>query len=178
MGMKDSVDITLTDFVYAVVAGAAFQNIRPPLISYSNALVFICFLVLVDDWVLYHSQAHVIKRNPRVFAACLALDLLVLLLWYGASIEARQGAVAITGFALMFVFFYCATALWEAIFLSRTKEQIRFVLDLACASYFGLVALFLWKGVFNPQSYWVLCLLVPLVILRIPIWRKLVLRSS
>jgi hypothetical protein len=176
--MKDNVDITLTDFVYAVVAGAAFQNVQPPLVAYSNALVLICFLVLVDDWVLYHSQAHLIKRNPKVFAACLALDLVVLLLWYGASVEARQGSVALTRFALMFLFFYFATAFWEAVFLARTKQRIRLVLDLACAFYFGLVAFLLSRGVVNPQSYWILGLLVPPVVLRIPIWRKLVLRST
>src|SRR6266404_202330 len=176
--MNARVDITLTDFIYTVVAGAAFQNIRPPLLSYSNALILICFLVLVDDWVLYHTQARVIERNPRTFAVCLALDLVVLLLWYGASLEGRQGVDAIAEFAFMFVLFYFATALWEAIFLSRTKTKVRLVFDLACASYFGLIAMLLGKRMLEAHSYWILGLILPLVILRIPVWRKLVLQAE
>lgn len=176
--MNASVDVSLTDFIYAVVAGAAFQNIQPPLLSYSTGLILVCFFVLVDDWVLYHTQARAIECNPRTFAACLALDLLVLVLWYGAAIKGRQGVETIAGFALLLVFFYLATAFWEIIFLRRTKEPIRLVFDLACSLYLGIVSALLGSGQINPRSIWILCLLAPLLVLRIPIWIKLVLRSE
>lgn len=63
--MNTKLDITLTDFIYAVVVGAAFQRIDAPIVSAENSLLLIAFIIIIDDWVLYHVQANTVNQESN-----------------------------------------------------------------------------------------------------------------
>jgi hypothetical protein len=171
-------NVTLTDFLYAIVVGAAFQNIRPPLLSDANALIAISFLLILDDWILYHVQAAKLGPHCHSFGVRLALDVLVLLLWYGAAVQATVGLAGVGTFLIVLSLYYFATGFWEFIFLAETQSRARLWCDLACGVFLAALAGVVNAGLIGTVQLWELSLLLPLFALRMPAWRALVFRPG
>lgn len=134
--MKSKLDVTLTDFIYAIVVGAAFQRIDAPVFSTQNLLLLIAFVVIIDDWVLYHVQAGKVPESITAFAKSLVIDSCVLLTWYCAAVSgshADQNAYPYLRDYLLFLgVFYTFTCLWEFSFKGITKNSGRIISDISC----------------------------------------------
>lgn len=178
MKANRKVDLTFTDFLYAVVAGSAFQHFTPYQWGWEDLIILAALLVLADDWVLYHAQASRVRPTPRHFAIILLLDIIILLIWYSL---ARYGAIGPPGF-IRFLFwlggFYLVVAAGEMIFRKQTGRTILMYIDFFCS-----FALALWGGAvlyfhLTPHQWMVPLTLLGLGLIRIEAWRKIVFQSS
>ena len=76
-------NVSVSQFMAAIVVGAAFQNIKAPVMQVQNIYLLIAFIVVMDDFVLFNVQAQKIKpKNNLDYAKTLLIDTTVLLLWY------------------------------------------------------------------------------------------------
>lgn len=177
--MKSKLDVTLTDFIYAIVVGAAFQKIDAPILSFQNLYLFIAFVVIIDDWVLYHVQAEKVPDSKTSFAKSLVIDSFVLLTWYCAAVSGAHSQDGPSTFIRDFYFallaFYFFTLTWELLFHRVTNNSGRVGADIAslCVvivaylthtlSYFTYVAFVLAALWFGARAF---------------AWRKVVFDSS
>jgi hypothetical protein len=166
-----NVTFSATDFIYAVVVGAAFQRIAAPDLSLNNLLLLVAFAVIIDDWVLYHAETAQLGPSVHESPLRLVLDLIILLIWYWGAMAAAQGATGFASFALLLFVFYVATAIWEVIFY-RQKSKIRLSIDTLCAAYVGILALSVLCGIVPSSSLWSVATFFPVILFRVPLWQR------
>lgn len=134
--METKLNVTLTDFIYAIVVGAAFQRIDAPVFSLQNLLLLIAFIVIIDDWVLYHVQAEKVPESNSAFAKSLVIDSFVLLTWYCAAVSGSHGNEDVYPYLRDFLLFLCGfyafTCIWEVVFKGVTTNSGRIVPDFVC----------------------------------------------
>ncbi len=149
--METKLDVTLTDFMYAIVVGAAFQRIDAPVYSVQNFYLLIAFIAIIDDWVLYHVQAQKVPASKLAFAKSLVIDSCVLLTWYCAAVSGshanQNGHPFHQDFLLFIGAFYVFTCIWELVFKGSTSNSGRIVPDLI--SVVIVVAAYLAKEIDN-----------------------------
>jgi hypothetical protein len=174
MVIKRTIDISFTDFLYAVVAGAAFQHFTPYQWNWEDAIVLASIAILADDWVLYHEQASLVPSTSRNFAVTLIFDILVLLLWYSM---ARLGAIGADGFRwfiLLLSAFYFVIAVQEFVFRRFTRRTVLMYTDFICS----LLLIIWWAVLLGANSLlqqWVLLItMIMLFALRSPAWKRIV----
>lgn len=139
--MNTKLDITLTDFIYAVVVGAAFQRIDAPIFNTVNLYLLVAFIVIIDDWVLYHVQAGSVNQGSSwLFAKSLVIDTIVLVIWYCAAVSGAHGLSR--DFHFFLLLFYAATILWETAFIAHTKNSGRVASDVGCLILFAFGSVF------------------------------------
>ena len=173
--MNAKLDITLTDFIYAIVVGSAFQRIDAPVASIQNFLLLIAFIVIIDDWVLYHAHAEKIPDSVGAFAKSLAIDSGVLLTWYCAAISGshghENGYPYLRDFLLFLTAFYLFTCFWEVAFKGITRNSARIIPDFVCA------LIFLSAFLTHQQPYFTVVaaiLVVPWFVSRLYAWRRII----
>ena len=131
--MKSKLDVTLTDFIYAIVVGAAFQRIDAPVFSISNLYLLIAFVVIIDDWVLYHLQASKVPDSKLAFSKSLVIDSFVLLTWYCAAVSGSHAHDPsypyVRDFYIGLGVFYIFTITWEISFKDITGNSGRVLPD-------------------------------------------------
>jgi len=171
----DKIDITLTDFIYAVVVGSAFQRIDAPIFSYQNLALLLAFLVVIDDWVLYHAQAVKVPDKVLSFTKSLIIDSLVLITWYCAAISGahvgNDNEIYMRDFYIFLAVFYLLTCIWEYVFKDSTNNSSRIIPDCLCV-YICVCAVFAhgqpWFLIVAP------ILFVLWVAIRAHAWRRII----
>jgi len=174
MYLNRELDITFTDFLYAVVVGAAFQHLDFYSFGLDDSLLLASFLIIVDDWILYHAQATKIRQSSRNFAIMLIWDIVVLPTWYAMSQAGNSKSNGIIIFIFLLSVFYLMTGLWELVFRSETKILIRLKSDwiFSCVLLCEGIILFIFKPIL---IWWIIPLtIVILVSLRIQVWKRLI----
>jgi hypothetical protein len=133
--VKPALDVTLTDFIYAIVVGAAFQKIDAPILSLQNGYLLAAFFIIIDDWVLYHIQAKKVSDEQNSnFAKSLTIDCCVLLAWYCAAVSGAHVKESPYHFAQDYFValgaFHVLTLSWELSFKGVTKNTGRMLPDI------------------------------------------------
>jgi|ERR1043166_79119 hypothetical protein len=178
MVLKRTIDNSFTDFLYAVVAGAAFQHFTPYQWSWEDAIVLAAIAILADDWVLYHAQASRVPPTARNFAVMLIFDILVLLLWYSMARLGAIGAEGFRWFVLLLSVFYFVIAVQEFVFRSCTRRTVLMYTDFICS-----LLLIIWWAILlaanNLLQQWVLLItMILLFALRSPAWNRMVFKTD
>jgi len=174
MKLNRELDITFTDFLYAVVVGAAFQQLDFFNFGFDDGLLLVAFLIFVDDWILYHAQAIKIRQTSRNFAIMLIWDIVVLPTWYAMSQAGNLKSDGFIIFIFLLSFFYFMTGLWELVFRFETRILMRLKIDWV------LSCILLGEGIFLSISksiliWWIIPITIVMVIgLRIPVWKRLI----
>jgi len=173
--MTSKLDVTLTDFIYAIVVGAAFQRIDAPVFSIQNLLLLIAFIVIVDDWVLYHVQAEKVPGSSVTFAKSLIIDAGVLLTWYCAAVSGSHGDQGsypyLRDFLLFLGCFYVLTLAWEIAFKGLVNNSGRIIPDLICVAIIA-AALVIHQKPYFPIAAALFTL--PWFAARLYAWRRIV----
>jgi hypothetical protein len=172
--VRKAVDISFTDLLYAVVAGAAFEHFDPyhwSTTGWNNSILLASIVVLLDDWVLYHAQASRTPAEDVNSASILFFDALVLLLWYTMS---RSGTIGPDGFYWFLLFlsmFYLLTMLSVVLFLHEEPRGEFIKCDSASALVLAIVMASLYE--FKVPAYqWMIPIVLALLIpLRLKAWR-------
>jgi hypothetical protein len=174
MVTKGSVNITFTDFLYALVAGSAFQHFFPFKWDWEASILMASFIVVVDDWVLYHAQASNIAPTSKNFAKLLVCDVAVLLAWYTMARSGEVETNQLTWFIWLLGGFYLIIAIAEWIFLKQTKQPILLKCDLICSVYLILWGIILLLTDRLNHQWMIPIILVVLIPVRAFAWRRLV----
>jgi hypothetical protein len=169
----DSVDISFTDLLYAIVAGSVFQHLDPYKWSWDNVIIVASVLVFVDDWVLYHAQASRIVGSLRNYTFLLVSDIALLLLWYTAARAGSLGSVGLLWFVSVLGCFYLGAGLSEFLFDDRGARAALITSDLMCCAI-----LWAWAGILYVtawhSTYWIAAaVVVTLIPLRVHAWKRL-----
>ncbi len=178
MSLEHKIDITFTDFLYAVVAGSAFQHFTPYQWGWEDLILIAALLVLADDWVLYHAQAARIEPTSKNFAFLLLLDIVILLLWYSM---ARYGAIGPEGykyFVGLLSVFYLVVAFSEFIFRKQTLRTVLMYSDLICFLLLASWTILLTVTRWTLHQWMVPVTLVILAMLRYKAWKEIVFESK
>ncbi len=173
--LETKLNITVTEFIYAIVVGAAFQNISLPLFSDGNAILLFSFVIIVDDWVMYHAASSTVPDSPSNFTVTLAIDIIILVIWYCAALTATGGINAFPEWFWLLSAYCASTAAWEFKFRKSISNPARLVGDSICCVIFMGIALLINFNLI-PISLWIL----PIVILiwlpiRYVLWKKTIL---
>jgi hypothetical protein len=175
---KRSVDVSFTDFLYALFAGSSFQYFFPFKWGWEDSILLASFIVLVDDWVLYHAQTSNIGTTSRNFAKLLLCDVVVLMVWYTMARSGGAETNQLRWFVWLLSGFYLVIAIAEWLFLSETKEPILLLCDLFCFLYLSISATLLLRTNQLNHQWMIPIVLVPLIPPRALAWKRLIFKSQ
>ena len=173
MAPKNKIDLTFTDFLYAVVAGSAFQRFDPYSWGWNETIILVALLILADDWVLYHAQASLVESTPRRFAFILVLDIFILLLWYSTALSGEKGVRVPMSFLFFLSGFYLVIAVGELAFIKQTGRAIRMWTEFGSSAFLSLAGFSALGQLTGPKRIFAFSILV-LVVIRIKAWRTIV----
>ena len=108
--------ISFTDLLYAVVIGDSWLQIRD-VISVKNYMLFLAYLMIFDDWIMYHVEVSDSKKSTGMYMATYAMDVAILVTWYLMTIAPSLYPPIFLGAISLF---FGLTMVWELI-INRAK---------------------------------------------------------
>lgn len=108
--------ISFTDLLYAVVIGDSWLQIRD-VFSVKNYMLFLAYLIIFDDWIVYHVEISDSKKSSGMYMATYAMDVAILVTWYLITIATSLYPPIFLG---MISLFFGLTTIWELI-INRTE---------------------------------------------------------
>jgi hypothetical protein len=143
-----TLNVTFTDVLYAVVAGAAFEHFDPYNWStngWNNSILLVSIAILLEDWILYHAQVSRITSRDLPYAGVLFYDVLVLVLWYTMARAGTIGPSGLYWFLSLLSVFYLLGLIFEVIFIREHEREMSIRYDIFSVVTLASIAVLLYE---------------------------------